>query len=56
MNKALKHSGQKSKVVQNVWRVFAILLENACKSDYRLLINEIMITNKNDMEKLEAVY
>jgi len=43
MKKALKHSGKKSDVVKNIWRVFAVLLENACKSDYRLLINEIMI-------------
>jgi hypothetical protein len=54
MAKALKHSGKKTRVVTNIWRVFAILLENTCKADYRLLINEIMISNKTDMEDLEA--
>ena len=56
MSKALKHSGRKTKVVTNIWRVFAVLLENACKSDYSLLISEVMIKNKKDMEDLENKY
>jgi hypothetical protein len=56
MTKALKHAGKKSKIVAKIWRVFAVLLENVCRSDYRLLMNEFMIQNKTDMEDLEAAY
>ena len=56
MTKALKHAGKKSKIVAKIWRVFAVLLENVYRSDYRLLMNEVRIQKKTDTEDLEEAY
>jgi hypothetical protein len=39
-----------------VWKVFAILLEYCCRTDYRMLISEISKENKAEMEKMEKEY
>ena len=37
----LKHSTTKLSCVTSLWKVFAILLEYSCRTDYRMLIQKI---------------
>ena len=39
-----------------MWKVFAILLEYCCRTDYRMLISEISKENKLEMEKMAEEY
>jgi len=41
-------------LVINVWKVFAILLEYSCKSDYKLMISEIGTLHSKDKEQVKA--
>ena len=41
-------------LIINVWKVFAILLEYSCKSDYKLMIAEIGNLHEKDKEKVKA--
>ena len=38
LNKTLSHTPKKYTVVTNLWKVYTILLEYCCRTDYRLLI------------------
>ena len=37
----LKHTEKKYTMITSIWKVFAILLEYCCRTDYRMLIQEI---------------
>ena len=37
----LNHSEKKYSTITNIWKVFSVLLEYCCQSDYRMLISEI---------------
>lgn len=41
VKKCLEHTERKYTLIANVWKVFAILLEYCCRTDYRMLIQEI---------------
>jgi len=43
-------------LITSVWKVFAILLEYCCRTDYRMLISEISKEHKNEIEKLDRDY
>lgn len=53
INKALAHTEKKYSIITALWKVFSILLEYCCKSDYRMLISEISKEHKEEMEKVE---
>lgn len=40
-------------MITNIWKVYAILLEYCCRTDYRMLISEISKEHKAELEKLE---
>ena len=42
--------------ITNVWKVFAVLLEYCCRSDYRMLISEISSEHKKELDKMDADY
>ena len=56
VKKCLKHTNNKFTVVTAIWKVFSILLEYCCKSDYRMLISEITKGHKEEFERLEREF
>ena len=56
IKKCLQHTEKKYTLITNVWKVFAILLEYCCRTDYRMLISEISKENKLEMEKMAEEY
>ena len=43
-------------MITNIWKVFAILLEYCCRTDYRMLISEISKEHKAELDKLDKDY
>lgn len=41
IKKCLAHTGKKYTIITAIWKVFSILLEYCCRTDYRMLIQEI---------------
>jgi len=41
-------------LIINVWKVFAVLLEYACKSDYKLMIAEITNLHEEEKDKVKV--
>jgi len=41
MRKCLEHTEQKYAAITSIWKVFCILLEYCCRTDYRMLVSEI---------------
>lgn len=56
IKKCLKHTDKKYKIITDIWKVFAILLEYCCRTDYRMLIQEITEEHKKVFEDLEEKY
>lgn len=56
LNKCLQHTDKKYTVITALWKVFAILLEYCCRTDYRMLIQEISLEHQKEMEHQEAKY
>ena len=56
IKKCLQHTDKKYTIITNVWKVFAILLEYCCRTDYRMLISEISKENKAELDKLDREY
>lgn len=43
IQKCLSHATHKYTLLANVWKVFSILLEYCCKTNYRMMISKISI-------------
>ena len=56
IKKCLQHTEKRYSIITAIWKVFSILLEYCCKTDYRMLISEISKEHKDEMEKLEKEY
>ena len=41
ISKCLQHTDRKFTIITNVWKVFSILLEYCCRTDYMMLITKI---------------
>lgn len=41
LNKALSHAKNKYTLLSSIWKVYSILLEYCCKSNYQMLIAKI---------------
>ena len=52
----MSHSEKKYAVITSIWKVFAILLEYCCRTDYKLLIQAIAAEHQREVEKIEAEY
>ena len=52
----LQHTEKKYSMITNIWKVFAILLEYCCRTDYRMLISEISKEHKAELEQLDRDY
>ena len=49
----LTHSDNAYSSVTNIWRVFSILLEYSCKSDYEMIIGSIDKTIRDEIEDFQ---
>lgn len=56
LKRCLEHSEKKYAIITDLWKVFSILLEYCCRSDYRMLIQEISLEHKKEMDELERKY
>lgn len=52
----LKFTEKKYSMITNIWKVFSILLEYCCRTDYRMLISEISKEHKSELENLDREY
>ena len=52
IKKCIEHTEKKYAIVLNIWKVFAILLEYCCRTDYRMLISEVSKEHKAELERL----
>ena len=50
IKKCLAHTNNKYTVITAIWKVFSILLEYCCRTDYRMLISEISKEYEKKME------
>jgi len=49
------HAKWRATLLANIWKIFAILLEYACKNDYKMLISELSKESQEDIIWLEAI-
>ena len=56
IKKCLDHTDKKYTIITALWKVFSILLEYCCRTDYRMLIQEISQEHKKEIEELETKY
>lgn len=56
IKKLLVHTEKKYTIITAIWKVFSILLEYCCRTDYRMLISEISREYEKKMEDLEEKY
>jgi hypothetical protein len=49
----LKHTDNRYEHITAIWKVFSILLEYCCKSDYKMLVDQITIQNEERMKQME---
>lgn len=56
VKKCLQHTERKYSIITAIWKVFSILLEYCCKTDYRMLISEISKEHKDEIDRLEKEF
>ena len=53
LNKSLSHAKNRYTLLSAIWKVYSILLEYCCKSNYQMLIAKISTEHQEQMEKME---
>ena len=53
IKKCLAQTSKKYTIITKIWKVFSILLEYCCRTDYRMLISEISKEHDAAMEELK---
>jgi len=56
LKKCLQHTDKKYTIITALWKVFSILLEYCCRTDYTMLIQEVTQEHKKEIEQMEAKY
>jgi len=56
LQKCLHHAENKYSLLSSIWKVFAILLEYCCKSNYQMLISKLSKDHKDELDKLESEF
>ncbi|CAI2370269.1 unnamed protein product [Moneuplotes crassus] len=52
--RCMEHSSHNHSLVSSIWKVFAILIEYCCKTDYTMLISRLAVEHKNELDKANA--
>lgn len=50
----MEHSNQNHTLVSSIWKVFAILIEYCCKSDYTMLISSLAVEHKKELDRINT--
>eukprot|EP00347_Sterkiella_histriomuscorum_P012772 403367281 len=53
IKKLVSHCQRKYSIITSIWKVFSVLLEYCCQSDYRMLISEITNQHEEEIEKMD---
>ena len=53
IKKLIAHCNKKYTIITSIWKVFSVLLEYCCQSDYRMLISEITNQHEKEIAKME---
>ena len=56
LKKILGSTENNFSTITTIWKVFQILLEYCCKTDYRILIQEITDQSQRDLKEVEAKF
>lgn len=49
----VKHAQNKYSILSSLWKVFQILLEYCCKSNYQMMVAKISTEHKIELDKME---
>ena len=53
ISKCVAHAKNKYSILSSLWKVFAILLEYCCKSNYQMMVANISTEHKAEVDRLE---
>ena len=56
LDKALHHAKHKYTLLSSVWKVYSILLEYCCQSNYQMMITKIRSEHDQQLEQLKKGY
>ena len=56
LNKALLHAKNKYTLLSSIWKVYSILLEYCCKSNYQMLVAKINTEHQEAIEKMQVEF
>lgn len=51
--KTVSHSKNKYTILSSIWKVFQILLEYCCKSNYQMMVAKISTEHKTELDRIE---
>lgn len=52
--RCMEQSKHNHTIVSSIWKVFAILIEYCCKSDYRMLISALAVEHKKELDRINT--
>jgi len=52
----VQHAKNKYSILASLWKVFQILLEYCCKSNYQMMIVKLGTEHKEELEKMEELH
>ncbi|CAI2361027.1 unnamed protein product [Moneuplotes crassus] len=50
----LQHTKNRFEHITSIWKVYSVLLEYSCKSDYKMLVDQVSIQNEERMKQMET--
>jgi hypothetical protein len=53
IGKIIQHSNQKYFLITRIWKVFSVVLEYCCLTDYKMMITQITDEHANEIQKLQ---
>lgn len=56
LRKILSNTKKNFQILTSIWKVFQVLLEYCCKTDYRILIAEITAKHEKEVRELQSSY
>lgn len=56
IKKLIAHCNKKYSIITSIWKVFSVLLEYCCQSDYRMLISDITKQHEQEIEGLHKEF
>ena len=54
--KCVQHANNKYSILSSLWKVFQILLEYCCKSNYQMMVAKISTEHRAELDRIEESY